>query len=98
MDSLIHYRCADIAAALSGLAARTRGSVVFTVAPSTPALQAMHLAGKAFPRADRSPAIVPVRAAALAAALAPLSDWHLEPFERIKSGFYISEAMEFAPR
>ena len=38
----------------------------------------MRVVGKAFPRSDRSPAIIPVRAAKLAAALAERSDWRLE--------------------
>ncbi len=98
MDSLIHYRPADIAAALRRLARRTSGSIVFTIAPSTPALQAMHLAGKAFPRSDRSPAIVPVRAARLGQELGPLFPWDLRTVERVKSGFYISEALELVPQ
>lgn len=97
MDSLIHYRAPDIAAALARLAERTGHGIVFTVAPSTPALQAMHVVGKAFPRADRSPAIVPVAARRLAAELAPLSNWRLAPVERVRSGFYISEALELLP-
>jgi magnesium-protoporphyrin O-methyltransferase len=97
MDSLIHYRAVDIAAALARLADRTARSVVFTVAPSTPALQAMHVVGKAFPRSDRSPAIVPISAARLKAALAPVSDWRLATVERVRSGFYISEALELLP-
>jgi magnesium-protoporphyrin O-methyltransferase len=96
MDSLIHYRAPDIAGALRRLAERTRGSIVFTIAPATPALQAMHFVGKAFPRSDRSPAIVPTTVDRLAAALAPLSDWRLRPLGRIRSGFYISEAVELA--
>ncbi len=58
----------------------------------------MRVVGKAFPRSDRSPAIIPVRAAKLAVALAERSDWRLGTVERVKSGFYFSEAMEFAPR
>ena len=49
MDSLIHYRAADIVAALARLAARTERSILFTAAPATPALTAMHAAGKLFP-------------------------------------------------
>jgi magnesium-protoporphyrin O-methyltransferase len=97
MDSLIHYRPSDVASALGRLAKRTRGSIAFTVAPSTPALQAMHAVGKAFPRSDRSPAIVPVSAARLAKELARACDWTLAPVERVRSGFYISEAMELRP-
>ncbi len=97
MDSLIHYRPADIAAALTRLAGRTRCRIVFTVAPSTPALEAMKFVGRAFPRSDRSPAIAPVGAARLARELAPGCGWTLRPVERIRSGFYISEALELTP-
>lgn len=97
MDSLIHYAPADMVAALAGLAARTRASVVFTFAPRTPALSAMHLAGKLFPRGDRSPAIVPVAEAQLrrrlAEALGP-SGWRVGRTLRVASGFYTSQAME----
>ena len=44
-----------------GLAERTRGSLLFTFAPSTRPLVVMHAIGKLFPRADRAPAIEPVR-------------------------------------
>ena len=60
MDSLIHYEGADIAAAVGALAERTRHSIVFTAAPRTPALAAMHAIGRLFPRGDRAPAIVPI--------------------------------------
>jgi hypothetical protein len=49
MDSLIHYNSADIVRVLSQFSARCNGSVVFTFAPRTPALSAMHAAGKLFP-------------------------------------------------
>lgn len=45
MDSLIHYRADHIAEALTGLSRRTVVAIVFTVAPRTPLLSAMHLAG-----------------------------------------------------
>ncbi len=97
MDSLIHYAAPDIVRALARLAARTQGSILFTVAPRTPLLTMMHAAGKLFPRSDRSPAIRPVRAASLArsAACEPaLRGWQAVPAERITAGFYISQAME----
>lgn len=98
MDSLIHYPAADIVAAVATLAARTRGSVAFTVAPQTPALSAMHAVGKFFPRADRAPAIEPVRPARLRAKLnAALPTAAIGRSERISSGFYISEAVELLP-
>ncbi|SFH76111.1 magnesium protoporphyrin IX methyltransferase [Albimonas pacifica] len=97
MDSLIHYRCAEIVDALAALAPRTSRSIVFTVAPRTPLLSVMHATGKAFPRADRAPAIVPVSARALARAVASrpeLAGWRLSVGPRVATGFYISQAME----
>ncbi|MEN0079641.1 MAG: magnesium protoporphyrin IX methyltransferase, partial [Pseudomonadota bacterium] len=97
MDSVIHYRAGDMADILAALAVRARRQIVFTFAPRTPALAAMHAAGKLFPRADRSPAIQPVSPAALSQRLAEhpgLDGWQVGRTERIKSGFYISQAME----
>lgn len=99
MDSLIHYRAEHIAAALRRLAPRTRGSIVFTAAPSTPLLRMMHFSGKLFPQADRAPAIAPVSKAALRRALkrdAPEGDAALTSLGRVASGFYISHAYSFA--
>src|SRR5262245_32927078 len=61
MDSLLHYRAPDMVKALSLMAPRARGAVLFTFAPRTPALALMHMIGRAFPRQDRAPAIEPVR-------------------------------------
>ncbi len=95
MDSLIYYSTPDLAQALATLAARTSGRIVFTVAPRTPLLMAMWRVGKLFPRADRSPTMVPQSAPRLARALTTRSgDTQLEPLERITRGFYISQAME----
>lgn len=96
MDSLIHYTTSDIVGALGTLARQTHASIHFTVAPKTPLLTAMHAAGKLFPRGDRSPAIQPVAETRLRRACEAdplLRRWHLPPSERIKSGFYISQAM-----
>ena len=101
MDSLIHYAPGDIVSALARLADRTSRSIVYTVAPRTPLLSVMHAAGKLFPRSDRSPAISPVGAKALARAIGrdpALADWRTGPVERVKSGFYISQAMEVCRR
>jgi len=97
MDSLIHYELPDIVAALSGLAARTSVAILFTVAPRTPLLGAMHLAGRIFPRSDRAPAIVPVDEDALRRRIAAeprLSDWKVQRSARVMTGFYKSQAME----
>ena len=40
----------DIARTIAALAARTRSSIVFTIAPRTFALSVMHAAGRLFPR------------------------------------------------
>jgi magnesium-protoporphyrin O-methyltransferase len=101
MDSLIHYEPADVVRALSALAPRTRGSMLFTFAPRTPLLSAMHTVGKVFPRADRAPAIVPVAERALrdAFAFAPaLNGWGVGRTQRVASGFYTSQAMELTCR
>lgn len=95
MDSLIYYTAPDLARALTELAARTRGGIIFTVAPRTPLLMAMWRVGKLFPRADRSPVMVPHSAARLAQGLrAAGSSARLTPLDRIARGFYISQAME----
>lgn len=98
MDSLIHYRIPDAAAALAALAARTDERLVFTVAPRTALLSAMFAAGKCFPRSDRAPAIVPVGDRALSRALAGrLPEGRgLRRGTRVARGFYISQAMEIA--
>ena len=101
MDSLIHYRTPDIVKVLSELGVRTRGSIVFTFAPRTPALTAMHVVGRAFPRADRAPAIEPVAAPALRRAIGKdtsLDAWNINRTQRIGRGFYISQAMELTRR
>lgn len=97
MDSLIHYTPLDIAAALSRLHTRTAEAVVFTVAPKTPILTAMHIAGKAFPRSDRSPAIVPQSIPRLERELQKLPvtlNASLAEVGRVSTGFYKSQAME----
>ncbi|MBK5933466.1 Mg-protoporphyrin IX methyltransferase [Rhodovulum imhoffii] len=95
MDSLIHYRAEDIAAALGKLAPRVREKVVFTVAPKTPLLSAMHVTGKLFPRSDRSPRIIPHSEARVASALREAGvRGALRPVARVARGFYISQALE----
>lgn len=98
MDSLIHYELDEMAWALTALADRCRGSIVFTFAPHTRLLGAMHVVGKAFPRSDRSPAIVPIAEAALRARLAQLDGWSIGRTGRISSGFYTSQGLELVRR
>lgn len=98
MDSLIHYQSADIVATLAALGERCAKSMVFTFAPHTPLLGAMHMAGKLFPRGNRSPAIVPVNADRLREELSQLADWRVTRTERVASGFYTSQALELVRR
>jgi len=95
MDSLIYYGHADIRRALDGLARRTSGNVVFTVPPRTPLLMAMWRLGQVFPRADRSPVMVPHGTRGLSRALSGLGA--VNDVGRVSVGFYISHALELAP-
>ncbi|WP_234413744.1 magnesium protoporphyrin IX methyltransferase [Ideonella sp. A 288] len=98
MDSIIHYDAPDAARVLGRLAERTTGSMVFTFAPRTPALAAMHAVGRLFPRGDRAPSIVPVAEAALSQLLSAepaLQGWRALGSTRVASGFYTSQAMRW---
>ena len=101
MDSLIHYEGADIALAIAALSRRVGRSILFTVAPRTPALTMMHAAGKFFPRSNRAPAIVPIGRVDLASRLstnADLADWRQARSHRVSRGFYVSQAIEVTRR
>jgi magnesium-protoporphyrin O-methyltransferase len=75
---------------------RVNGKFVFTLPPRTPALMAMWRVGKLFPRADRSPTMIPQTTAGVANALREAGvKGRLSEIERIKSGFYISNALVF---
>ena len=89
MDSLIHYAPEDVLAAVDGLRARAP-SVLFTFPPRTPLLTLMHIAGKAFPRSDRSPAIVPVAESRLRRHFGNA----VGRTHRVDAAFYKSQAME----
>ncbi len=101
MDSLIHYPLAEILRVLGSLAARTRASIVFTFAPSTPLLEVALATGRLFPRSDRSPAIEPVTEARLRGAIAGHADfsgWRVGRTARVSRGFYTSQALELVRR
>ncbi|MEM6355862.1 MAG: magnesium protoporphyrin IX methyltransferase [Pseudomonadota bacterium] len=93
MDSLIHYRQHDMVDAVTRLAERAEGGLLFTYAPRTPLLAAMHVAGSVFPKSDRSPRIEPIPRARIAGRLGQRG---LRPcrLHRVHRGFYISEALE----
>lgn len=97
MDSLIHYEAGDMVKALAGLTRRADKGVLFTFAPKTPLLTAMHAAGRYFPKSDRAPSIVPVAAAPLKHLIGAeplLSGWRSARDHRTARGFYISHALE----
>ena len=98
MDSIIHYQTDDAVQALSQLAQRTRRSIVFTFAPRTPFLAAMISVGRWLPQKDRAPWLEPMaekRIAQLMTTHAPLADWQCARSQRVSSGFYTSQAMEW---
>ena len=95
MDSLIYYTGADIGRAMARLAPRVSGNVVFTVAPRTPFLLAFWGAGKVFPRADRSPVMIPHAPKRLAGHVAASGTLH--EVGRVNSGFYISTCLNLVP-
>jgi magnesium-protoporphyrin O-methyltransferase len=97
MDSIIHYAAQDGLRTLETLADSVDRSMVFTFAPRTLPLAAMHAVGKFFPRSDRAPAIEPIAPIALMKSLGnskALTDWHVGREHRVSTGFYTSQAME----
>jgi magnesium-protoporphyrin O-methyltransferase len=98
MDSLIHYDVPHMVEAMQRLAGRTSQSILFTFAPRTPALAVMHGLGRLFPRSDRSPSLTPVSEPVLRRGLeqglGPLG-WREGSTQRIKSGFYTSQAWQW---
>ncbi|MEL6585499.1 MAG: magnesium protoporphyrin IX methyltransferase [Pseudomonadota bacterium] len=86
-DSMIYYDAVALRKKLSALMLRTP-LIVTSLAPRTPLLSMMFLAGKAFPRSDRSPAMVPHNMERLA------KDLGGTVVERVTSGFYISSCLE----
>ncbi|WP_077001909.1 magnesium protoporphyrin IX methyltransferase [Variovorax sp. KK3] len=97
MDSLIHYRTPDAVQVLAGLAQRADRAVLFTFAPSNPALVVFRAVGRLFPRGNRAPWIEPVAEPALHRLLDAdplLAGWRRGRTQRIASGFYTSQALE----
>jgi magnesium-protoporphyrin O-methyltransferase len=101
MDSIIHYHTEDAVNALARLAERTSTSMVFTFAPRTPLLSVMISLGRLFPRGNRAPWIEPMaesRIVALMSAHKALGDWKTGRTQRVSSGFYQSQGMEWAKK
>lgn len=101
MDSLIHYESEDGLQTLAAMAETVTSSIVFTFAPKTPLLAAMHSVGQWFPRGNRSPAIAPMAVSQLQRAVASqpeFAQWQMARDFRVSRGFYISHAMELTRR
>ncbi|WP_295525002.1 magnesium protoporphyrin IX methyltransferase [Novosphingobium sp. Chol11] len=95
MDSLIHYKAADIVSVVRKIADTTRGSFVFTFAPQTPLLMVMLGMGRLFPSSDRSPAILPVAHQKLRSQIShALPSATIGRDRRVSGGFYKSHALE----
>ena len=94
MDSLIYYDTSQICSAVLNLGQRPTQKVIFTVAPKTKVLMAMWYAGKLFPRPDRSPIMKPQYPKNLIEATR--GSGIMYDLGSVKSGFYISQAMEFS--
>jgi magnesium-protoporphyrin O-methyltransferase len=85
--------------ALAKLAGHADRSVLFTFAPRTPALAAMHAVGRLFPKSDRAPSIEPISPSKLTGLIGAeprLASWSVARTRRISRGFYMSQAMELA--
>lgn len=98
MDSVIHYETKDAVAALSRLAERCSSSIAFTFAPRTPLLAAMIAVGRLLPRKNRAPWLEPMAREKLVQLMredAILAHWEHSRDERISSGFYKSQAMQW---
>lgn len=101
MDSLIHYAVDDGLHTLEALAEKIGDSMLFTFAPRTALLGAMHTVGRLFPRGNRSPAIEPVTETHLWQRLdnsQALATWQRARTSRVASGFYTSQACELVRR
>ncbi|MEO0974905.1 MAG: magnesium protoporphyrin IX methyltransferase [Pseudomonadota bacterium] len=102
MDSLIHYRRDDIVAAVCNFTDRSRGKVLITFAPLTPALGAMHAVGRLIPKlSHRAPDIAPVSEKRLVRSLSEAlseSNWRPGRTRRVSTGFYTSQALEVTAR
>jgi magnesium-protoporphyrin O-methyltransferase len=97
MDSMIHYQRDDVIRVLGELGARTEHALLFTFAPGNALLNTMLRVGKLFPRGDRAPFIEPVAEATLRRLIETspaLSGWTAARTQRIRSGFYQSQALE----
>ena len=97
MDCLIHYSLDDTISVLNNLGQRTRCSMLFTMAPGNLLVNSLLAIGQLFPRGNRSPAIqaiVPSKLFERIGASKTLIHWKVTQTQRVKRGFYTSQAVE----
>ncbi|MBS2012429.1 MAG: magnesium protoporphyrin IX methyltransferase [Deltaproteobacteria bacterium] len=101
MDSLIHYRPADMVEMIARLGANADRGLAFTFAPRTPLLAIMHALGRVFPRGNRAPDLEPIaekQLRTLIDAHPTMRAFQIERTQHIDVGFYMSSAMELVRR
>ncbi|NTW03690.1 MAG: magnesium protoporphyrin IX methyltransferase [Oscillochloris sp.] len=86
-DVLIHYPAESFSGMLSHLAGMCRGTLLFTYAPYSPFLAAMHRIGGYFPHSQRRTDIKMIRDSQVRQALAQ-SGMQLRRAARVGKGFY----------
>lgn len=87
LDVLIHYPAELFVPMLTGLAARTRGPLVFTYSPREPLLAALHWVGGRFPKPQRRTEIQMLPSSLVAGTLAQ-AGMHIRRETRVSAGFY----------
>lgn len=100
MDCFIHYELPETIEALQLLSSAAPRGLYFTVAPWTPLLALMHVAGRLFPSDHKAPPIVPVKQAHFDAALARTDEfrtWRCTRSHTVHTGFYISRGVALEP-
>lgn len=86
-DVLIHYPAELFVGMLGHLASLCRGTLLFTYAPHSPLLAAMHRVGGYFPHSQRRTDIQMIRSAVVSQALAD-AGMQLRRSARVGKGFY----------
>ena len=91
MDSLIHYSEGDIVKALNELSGRVYQKIGFTIVPKSFLLSAKLMVGQWFPKADKSPDVIPVKERSLAMTFS-----NIQKIKSIRTGFYAADVMEIS--
>jgi len=93
LDVLVHYPLPSFASACAHLAGCSNGSFVFTYAPHSPLLAALHWVGGRFPRSERRTEIRMIREREVRAALAG-AGMRIRRSARVGRGVYHVQLVE----